>query len=123
MRLGCMEILVTDKEVDMMKIKQLANEWHETLVKGVADCKQGLLALGGEWHMDANNKLLESGSSQENLWGFNIYPQKSGSNALEYISLVNIRPSQGNTDMELKDEVLRGKIKKLVKKIIPDLNL
>jgi hypothetical protein len=118
-----MEILVTDKEVDMMKIKQLAKEWHETLVKGVADCKQGVLALGGEWHMDANNKLLENGSVQENLWGFNIYPQKIGNDALEYISLINIRPAQGNKDMELNDAELRYKIKLLVKKIIPELKI
>jgi hypothetical protein len=118
-----MNILITDEEVSMDTVKELANAWHGDLLKGVADCKSGVLALGGEWHIDANNKLIELGNSQSDLWGFNIYPEKTGDDVIAYSSLINIRPTQGNTDMELKDEKLRKKIRILVKKLIPDLNL
>jgi len=118
-----MEILVTDKEVSMGQIQALAEAWHGNAVKGVADCKRGVLALGGEWHMDANEKLLANGSIQEDVWGFNIYPNEKGSDAIAYTSLINIRPLQDNTEIELKDENMRSCIKELVEKLIPELKL
>ena len=101
----------------------LAKAWHGTLIKGVADCTRGIIALGGDWHMDANTTLIADGSKQEDVWGFNIYPAERGDAALEYISLINIRPAQGNKTMELVNEVLRTKIRKIVSKLVPDLGL
>ena len=118
-----MEILVTNEPVAEEKLREMADEWHGTLVKGAADIERGILALGGEWHMDANVKLIEEGSSQEHLWGFNIYPDERGAAALEYISLINIRPAQGNRNMELQDEALRSKIRAIAARIFPYLNL
>lgn len=117
------DILLTKDAVSIDTIKEIAEKWHGGMAKGVADIKLGILALGGEWHMDANNLLIENGSKQENLWGFNIYPNEKNGEILEYISLINIRPAQGNTDMEIQDAVLRRKIKKLVQKLIPELSL
>lgn len=39
---------------------------------------------------------MESGSLQENLWGINIYPDLEGPDRIEFDSIINIRPSQGN---------------------------
>jgi len=117
------EILIVQKPITRVQAQELAEKWHGRMVKGVADCRQGIVALGGEWHMDANVCLLKEGSSQEDIWGFNLYPFEEGPHALEYISLINIRPAQNNRDMELKDQRLRDTIKKLLRALVPDLPL
>ncbi len=118
-----MEILVVREPVEERTLDALAEEWHRTLVKGVADIKRGTVALGGEWHIDANNKLIEEGSEQENLWGFNIYPKEKGDAAIEYNSLINIRPLQGNRSMEIGNEETRKAVRRVVALAIPFLNL
>ncbi|MBI5457731.1 hypothetical protein HY971_03335 [Candidatus Kaiserbacteria bacterium] len=118
-----MEILIVREPVPEETLDALAEAWHGTLVKGAADIERDIVALGGDWHMDANNVLIADGSQQENVWGFNIYPKERSGSALEYISLINIRPAQGNKAMELADETLREKIKEIVSKLVPHLNL
>ncbi len=104
-------------------VKKSAEAWHGDMVKAVADIERGIFALGGEWHMDANNVLIADGSEQKNLWGFNIYPASEGESSLEYISLVNIRPAQGNRGMAIADAAVREAVKAIVKKLIPELHL
>ncbi len=117
------EILIVREPITRARAQELAEKWHGTMVKGVADCRRGIVALGGEWHMDANICLIKDGSSPEDVWGFNVYPGETGEQALEYISLINIRPAQGNYDMELQHPELRGTIRELVQKHLPDLQL
>ena len=76
-------------------------------LQGAVDVRRKIISLGGEWHMDANNVLISDGLKQEDVWGFNIYPDKTGDTALEYISLINIRPTQNNNGMEIEDKELR----------------
>lgn len=118
-----MEILVVRESVDQETLNALAHAWHYSLVKGVADISLGTVALGGEWHMDANIKLIENGSEQKNLWGFNIYHKKKGAAAIEYMSLINIRPLQGNRTMEIASEETRKAVRKIVALAIPFLKL
>lgn len=109
---------ITKKELD-----ELAGAFHRTLVKGVADIERKIVALGGEWHMDANTALIADGSEQKNLWGFNVYPGEKGDKAIEYVSLINIRPAQGNKTMELADEHLRTATRDIVRMFVPNLAL
>src|SRR3989344_6882915 len=117
-----MEILIVRKPVDKVTLDALAKAWHHALVKGVADITLGSVALGGEWHIDANNRLIEEGSEQKNLCGFNIYPKESGDAAIEYNSLINIRPLQGNRSMEIANEEIRKVVRRTVALAIPFLN-
>ena len=89
-----MEILIVREPVTEEVLDTLAQEWHHVLVKGVADIKRGVVALGGEWHMDANVRMIEDGSEQQDVWGFNVYLGKKNDDAIEYTSLINIRPLQ-----------------------------
>lgn len=118
-----MEILVVREPVNEEALNALAKAWHHTLVKGVADISLSTVALGGEWHMDANNRLIAEGSAQQNLWGFNIYPKERGNAAIEYISLINIRPMQGNRSMEIASEETRDAVRKVVALAVPFLDL
>ncbi|MDP2594066.1 MAG: DUF5674 family protein [bacterium] len=118
-----MEILVAHEPIDEATLAELAQAWHRTFVKGVADLDRRIIALGGDWHMDANNRLIADGSRQENLWGFNIYPVERGDAAIEYNSVINIRPAQGNRAMEITSEELRVMVRAVVAPFIPYLGL
>lgn len=96
----------------------MAKEFYVEMVKGVADIEKDIIALGGEWHMDANQILVENGSNQENLWGFNIYLNKPRKEMLEYNSLINIRPKQGNKSMEIESEEIKNKIFEIVSSLV-----
>lgn len=57
----------------------------EEMVKAVADIDEGILAINAELHSDLEQLLLDNGSSQSSLYGFNIYFDKE----IEYDSLIN----------------------------------
>jgi hypothetical protein len=113
-----MDILIVTKPISLDKVKALAKICYGTMVKGVVDVEKGIMALGGEFHRDANDAIIESGSKQTNIWGFNIYPFKKKENWLEYNSLINIRPAQSNSSMDITDQKLREIIRGIFEKLI-----
>ena len=64
--------------------------------------------------MDANIILLDNGSAQKHIWGFNVHLEKDKDDWIEYTSLINIRPTDNNFDMEVKDKDIRDKMKKII---------
>ncbi|MEK7151807.1 MAG: DUF5674 family protein [Patescibacteria group bacterium] len=109
-----MNIVVVEKEVSLADLKVVAQEFYQTMIKGVVDIEKEVVAFGGEYHIDANQKLTERDSEQKNIWGFNVYLNRPRDTWIEYISLINIRPSEGNTAMEVSDPKIRERIKKIV---------
>jgi len=109
-----MEIKIFKSRVSKEELLALAQSGYGDMVKGVVDINQKILALGGELHADAEQILLDQGSKQADLWGFNIYPEKSQEDYLEYTSMINIRPRQGNMDREIKNLELRRQIKNII---------
>lgn len=87
--------------------------------KVVVDTARRVLVLGVELHADGEQLLLDDGSQQENLWGANIYPKKSGDAQIEYISLINVRPRQGNRGMEIQDAGIRQAMASVIRSLFP----
>ena len=85
----------------------------ENMIKFVVDVRQERIALGGEMHADGEEALLLSGSLQADLWGGNLWPWEQPPR-IEYISLINIRPSLGNRGMDIQSEDLREAVRKIV---------
>ncbi len=109
-----MIIEIIKNKITKDKLEYIAKKNYGNMIKGVIDVKQNIIALGGELHADAEEVLLQNGSNQEDLWGFNIYLDKSKDERLEYTSFINIRPSQGNRSLAIQDEKLRNKIKTII---------
>ncbi|MBI2050990.1 MAG: hypothetical protein HYT31_04270 [Parcubacteria group bacterium] len=109
--------VIRDK-ISREKVRQSAQASFGDMVKAVVDIKQGSMALGGEWHCEAEAVLLEHGSKQENLWGINIYPDNNDESLIAFVSLINIRPRVGNRSMEIQDLMIREKIKGIVTRLI-----
>ena len=113
-----MNIRIIKDRISKDILQQAAAESFGSMVKAVVDIEDGIIALGGELHADGEAELLQLGSLQENLWGINIYPEQPREDRIEYISLINIRPSGGNKSMEVEDQAIRDKIKEIVDRLI-----
>lgn len=85
----------------------------DVYVKLAVDVENARVAGGGALHADREAALLESGSSQENVWGADWFPN---SREVTFESLINIRPSQSNFSLELKNEELRRRIETVVRR-------
>lgn len=106
-------ILLVRDRIDPRELARLVALFFEDMVKYVVDVRRGVAAVGGELHADAEALLLESGSEQPDLWGANYYPGRGEEECIEYTSLINIRPAQGNRSMEVEDPETRARIREL----------
>lgn len=113
-----MSIKIVSKKISKKELREIAKDFYGNMIKGVVDIEREVLAMGGEYHMDANEVLMKNHSKQQNVWGFNWYFDKKGNERIEYISLINIRPKQGNRVMEVQDEALRNKMKMIILKYL-----
>lgn len=100
------------------ELTQIASEQFGDFVKAVVDVRQRTLAVGGELHADEEALLLEQGSAQEDLWGINIYPQRDRAEWIEFDSMINVRPRQGNRSRTVEDAALREKIAEIVNTLV-----
>ncbi len=115
-----MSIKIIDQPIPKAELAEIAKERFGDMVKAVVDLERGMMAVGGELHADEESVLLEQGSKHENLWGINLYPGETGDAFLEYNSMINIRPSQGNRSRGVEDEALRQKIREAVGRLVLD---
>ena len=113
-----MHIEIIRNRISRPELEQIAQDGYGEMIKGVADLKQKIIALGGELHSDAESILIQKGSRQADLWGFNIYPQKAKMERIVFSSLINIRPAQGNKTIELKDENIKKQVRDLVDSLL-----
>lgn len=94
----------------LKQIKKIAADTFGNLVKAVVDVDRGFIAVDAELHSDLEALLLEDGSKQKSLWGVNLYPQLQKDEFIEFDSLINMRPSQGNRSRGVENEEIRQKI-------------
>jgi hypothetical protein len=88
------------------------------LVKAVVDVERAIIIAGMTMHADGEEILLEDGSQQANLWGINLYLQQSGDDWIEYDSVINLRPSQGNSTRGVDDPAIQKKIREIVDQLV-----
>ena len=100
------------------ELKQMAVATFGNLVKAVVDIDRDVIAVDAELHSDLEALLLEDGSKQKNLWGINLYPEMQGDGFIEFDSMINMRPSQGNRSRGIENEETRKKIIEVVAKKI-----
>jgi Protein of unknown function (DUF5674) len=105
---------IIDAPIPLADMEAMAHEGFGDLVKAVVDVSRGIIAVGGELHADEEALLLEHGSAQKDLWGINLYPEISGSDRVEFDSMINIRPAQGNRSRSVDDPAVREQILDIV---------
>lgn len=113
-----MQIIIVEKTVSLAELEEISKEYYAPMIKGVVDIEREVVAFGGEYHIDANQRLIEIGHEQKNIWGFNVILDRPRDQWIEYISLINIRPHANNFDMEVNDPEIRARMKEIVNKKI-----
>ena len=107
-------MLIVEDIISRKELKVLAENLLGDLVKAVVDVEKEILILDAELHADMEAFLLENGSKQETLWGINLYPDMEEEDFIEFDSMINIRPRQGNRSSGVEDINIQNKIIEIV---------
>jgi len=114
-----MPIEIVRGPVALHHLEELARGMFGSLVKAVVDVEHQIMAIGGELHADEEAVLLDLGSSQRALWGINLYPEQHGSSGwIEFDSMTNVRPGQGNRSRSVEDLATRERIVEIVDRLV-----
>lgn len=102
----------------MDEIRAMAHRRLGDLVKAVVDISRERMLLDSDLQADQEAALLESGSSQQDLWGINLYPDLPQAEWIEFDSMINLRPSFGNRSRGVDDPETRARIVSLVERSV-----
>lgn len=111
-------MLILNQPISRDELKSIAANTFGDMVKAVADVHRGLIAIDADLHADLEYYLLENGSMQQDLWGFNLWVDEQGEDFIEFDSLINIRAWQGNPSRDVLDPEVRSAIAGIVNKFI-----
>ncbi|WP_425152578.1 DUF5674 family protein [Candidatus Palauibacter sp.] len=109
---------IVSQPISRADLAQMAEGQFGDWIKAVVDVSRGIMAVGGDLHADDEALLLEHGSRQQDLWGINLYLDEDGPDWIEFDSLINIRPGQGNRSRGVDDERTRERIRALVESLV-----
>ena len=112
------EIQIIRQPIPRSRLRGMAREEFGGLVKTVVDIERRIMAVGGDMHADEEGVLLADGSPQKDLWGINLFPHKDNEKFIEFDSMINLRPSQGNRSRGVDDPATRSRIQKVVHTLI-----
>lgn len=107
-------MLILGEKLHLDELKRMAADTFGDMVKAVVDARQELVAIDAELHADLEALLLERGSLPQDLWGVNLYPFLETSDFLEFDSMINMRPAQGNMSRAVEHEATRKRIAEIV---------
>jgi hypothetical protein len=104
--------------IALADLKAMADAGLGVLVKAVVDVERAIIVVDADMHADQEAFLLVQGSSQENLWGINLYPDMPADEWVEFDSMINLRPSQGNRTRGVDSAEIRAKILAIVAALV-----
>lgn len=113
-----MKIITKTEKISRDELAEMARAIFGDFVKGVVDVEKKIFAVDAELHADLETVLLEKGSKQDVLWGINLYPEENGEDFIEFDSMINIRPRQGNRSRSVENLELQKKIREIVTKLV-----
>jgi hypothetical protein len=107
-------LLIIKKKATKEELKKMAEDF-DGYIKLVVDVEREVLAGGGERHFDGEQKLLEEGLKQEDLWGGGLDIETK---EMDYNSIINLRPDQGNPSRDILSIKIREKFDKIVRRLL-----
>ena len=109
-----MQIVDNNSRIKLDELKKMAEEMFGDLVKAVVDVAQKAMVVDAELHADEEALLIQHGSNQSDIWGINLYPELEGDDFVEFDSMINLRPSQGNRGRGIEDPAICKRIRQIV---------
>jgi len=107
-------IIVLERKITPEEFKQ-AREVYKDYIKTVVDVEKGVLAVGGEYHIDCEEVLIRTGSKLENLYGGGY---RVSTKDVEYMAMSNYKPALDKTTYEIMDKDIRDKLYKITKEYL-----
>ena len=107
------------KDISLAELKTMAEKMYGSMVKADVDVVQKIVIIDMGMHADGEAYLMEQGSKQNDLWGINLHPDDFGTeDFIEFDSMINIRPSQGNPSKDVLDVSVRRQIVSIVREVV-----
>lgn len=105
---------LVEEQITIEELKEMASKMFGSLTKAVVDIEEGILVVDAGLHSDQEAYLLDRGSKQKDLWGINIHPELEGDERVEFDSMINLRPIEGNFSRGIDDVKIQKKILDIV---------
>jgi len=109
-------ILLLRESATPEQLEQMLQQ-HKFYIKTAVDIERRILVGGGGLHADCEEKLLDDGSRQQDIWAASFMPITG---KIIYESMVNLRPRQ-NRSMEILDSNIRERVAQLVNEFLGNL--
>lgn len=114
-----METRIVKNNITLAELRALALKQYGDVIKAVVDIAQGIMGVGGEFHIDIQSLLSEREHSRGDMtWGINLHLDKTGDEFIEFDSMVNLKPGSGNRTRNVEDETVRTKIREIVRALV-----
>jgi hypothetical protein len=109
------------KSISVSELSEMAEQMYGSLVKADIDIVKNIFIIDMGMHADGEAYLLENGSDQKDIWGINLHPSEYGTDDfIEFESMINIRPRQGNTSTNILDPKVRQQVIAIVEEVVHD---
>jgi hypothetical protein len=107
------------KSISVKELEQMAEQMFGGIVKADVDIAKKLVVLDMPMHFEGEAYFLENGSKQRDLWGINLHPSDYGTDDfIEFDSMINIRPSQGNPSKDVIDPNVRQSVRDIISEVV-----
>lgn len=107
------------EKISLAELHEMASKMFGGLVKVDVDIKKRIVIVDMPMHYDGEQELLVNGSNQQDIWGINLHPKDYGTDDfIEFDSMINIRPSQGNPSKDVLDLGVRKKIIEIITEVV-----
>jgi hypothetical protein len=113
-----MPMQIVSAPITRDELRRIAGQQFGDFVKAVVDVQGGVMAIGAELHADEEALLLEQGARQADLWGINLYPDRANDELIEFDSMINVRPAQGNRSRGVDDAAVQALIQAIVGRLV-----
>ena len=77
-----------------------------------------LRGIAAEQFGDFVKAVVQEGARHADLWGINLYPDRSPEERVEFDAMINVRPSQGNRSRGVEDPAVQERIRVVVARLI-----
>ena len=107
------------ERITIAELSEMAEKMYGSLVKADVDIARKIIIVDMGMHADGEAYLMQDGSKQNDLWGINLHPSDYGTDDfIEFDSMINIRPSQGNASKDVLNPEIRAQIISLVHEVV-----
>jgi len=113
-----MQRVDANSKISRAQLEEMSKKMLDNIVKAVVDVEKKVMLIDAPFHSDQELVLLEEGSKQENLWGINLHPLEQDEDFIVFYSMVNLRPSFGNSSRGIDDPRIKEQVRALVIELV-----